>query len=163
MVASSEYCTLQSSCEVIGRDEHENGVTVHYLDSTKTPSQLHAAWLVGADGKRGIVRKHFLEPSAGVRQETGIFEYEGTWIAANIESPFPRRKATQTLLSGRLDLTQSQYTTCFGRRTGTSAVLQGSLWPVVDLVRIRIDYGVMNLRSQSGTTPWMQVPSSGRI
>ncbi|KAH2702661.1 hypothetical protein KXW03_003621 [Aspergillus fumigatus] len=89
MVASSEYCTLQSSCEVIGRDEHENGVTVHYLDSTKTPSQLHAAWLVGADGKRGIVRKHFLEPSAGVRQETGIFEYEGTWIAANLKITLP--------------------------------------------------------------------------
>ncbi|GIJ90533.1 hypothetical protein Asppvi_009490 [Aspergillus pseudoviridinutans] len=89
LVASSEYCTLQSSCEVIGRDEHVNGVTVHYLDSNKTPSQIHAAWLVGADGKRGIVRKHFLEPSAGVRQESGIFEYEGTWIAANLKITLP--------------------------------------------------------------------------
>ncbi|GIC92877.1 putative monooxygenase [Aspergillus udagawae] len=89
LVASSEHCTLQSSCEVIGRDEHANGVTVHYLDSEKTPSQIHAAWLVGADGKRGIVRKHFLEPSAGVRQEPGIFEYEGIWIAANLKITLP--------------------------------------------------------------------------
>ncbi|PKX91170.1 putative monooxygenase [Aspergillus novofumigatus IBT 16806] len=89
LVSSSKYCTLQSSCEVVSRDEHADGVTVHYLDSKKAPHQIHAAWLVGADGKRGIVRKHFLEPSAGVRQEPGIFEYEGTWIAANLEITLP--------------------------------------------------------------------------
>ncbi|GAQ11816.1 hypothetical protein ALT_9137 [Aspergillus lentulus] len=89
LVASSEYCTLQSGCEVVSRDEQANGVTVHYLDSDKTPHQIHAAWLVGADGKRGVVRKHFLEPSAGVRQETGIFEYEGIWIAANLKITLP--------------------------------------------------------------------------
>ncbi|RHZ70316.1 hypothetical protein CDV55_107039 [Aspergillus turcosus] len=89
LVASSKHCTLQSGCEVVGRDEHADGVTIHYLDSNKTPSQIHAAWLVGADGKRGIVRKHFLEPSAGVRQESGIFEYDGTWIAANLKITLP--------------------------------------------------------------------------
>jgi 2-polyprenyl-6-methoxyphenol hydroxylase-like FAD-dependent oxidoreductase len=89
LVATSEYCTLQSGCEVVSRDEHAKEVTVHYLDSNKTRCQIHAAWLVGADGKRGIVRKHFLEPSAGVRQETGIFEYEGIWIAANLKITLP--------------------------------------------------------------------------
>jgi 2-polyprenyl-6-methoxyphenol hydroxylase-like FAD-dependent oxidoreductase len=74
---------------VVSRDEHANGVTIHYLDSNKTRCQIRAAWLVGADGKRGIVRKHFLEPSAGVRQETGIFEYEGIWIAANLKITLP--------------------------------------------------------------------------
>ncbi|GFF24354.1 3-(3-hydroxy-phenyl)propionate/3-hydroxycinnamic acid hydroxylase [Aspergillus udagawae] len=105
LVASSEHCTLQSSCEVIGRDEHANGVTVHYLDSEKTPSQIHAAWLVGADGKRGIVRKHFLEPSAGVRQEPGIFEYEGIWIAANLKItlPTPQSHPDLALWAAELD------------------------------------------------------------
>ncbi|KAF7125583.1 hypothetical protein CNMCM5793_001800 [Aspergillus hiratsukae] len=89
LVASSKYCTLQSGCEVVGRDEHADGVTIHYLDSNKTSRHIRAAWLVGADGKRGIVRKHFLEPSAGVRQEPGIFEYDGIWIAANLKITLP--------------------------------------------------------------------------
>ncbi|OKP06049.1 hypothetical protein PENSUB_6535 [Penicillium subrubescens] len=74
---------------VVGRDEHAEGVTVHYLNRDQKSCQIQAGWLVGADGKRGIVRKHFLEPSAGIRQEVGIFEYDGTWIAANLKITLP--------------------------------------------------------------------------
>lgn len=31
------------------------------------------------------MRKRFLEPSAGIRQEVGLFEYDGIWIAANLK------------------------------------------------------------------------------
>lgn len=75
----------------MGREEDSNGVTVHYLDSGRASRQIRAQWLVGADGKRGIVRKHFLEASAGIRQEAGIFEYDGTWIAANLKITLPTR------------------------------------------------------------------------
>ncbi|KAL2866514.1 putative monooxygenase [Aspergillus lucknowensis] len=86
LVNSSEYCSLRPGCEVIGRTEHPNGLTVSYLPpNSKETQQITASYLVGADGKRGIVRKHFLELSAGIRQEPGIFEYEGTWIAANLK------------------------------------------------------------------------------
>ncbi|KAJ5307066.1 hypothetical protein PENANT_c003G03271 [Penicillium antarcticum] len=84
MVQSSDYCTFQSSCEVVGRDEDENGVTVRYKAADGNDCEVRTQWLVGADGKRGVVRKHFLEPTAGVKQETGIFDYESTWIAANL-------------------------------------------------------------------------------
>ncbi|OGE56992.1 hypothetical protein PENARI_c002G06628 [Penicillium arizonense] len=84
MVMSSEYCTLQSSCEVVDRDEDADGVSVHYKNADGNDCQIRASWLVGADGKTGIVRKHFLEPTAGVKQEAGIFEYDSTWIAANL-------------------------------------------------------------------------------
>ncbi|KAJ9320549.1 hypothetical protein DTO027B5_3003 [Paecilomyces variotii] len=89
LVAKSEYCTLKNACEVVGREEDVDGVTVRYLDVDRTAHEIRAPWLVGADGKRGIVRKHFLEASAGVRQEAGIFEYEGTWIAANLKLTLP--------------------------------------------------------------------------
>lgn len=88
-MSSSDYCSLLPACEVVGRDEHAEGVTVHYLDRDKKSCQIRAGWLVGADGKRGVVRKHFLEPSEGIRQEVGIFEYEGTWIAANLKITLP--------------------------------------------------------------------------
>ena len=91
MVASSEYCTLRSSCEVVNRDEDADGVTVHYKEADRTDCQIRASWLVGADGKRGVVRKHFLEPSAGVKQEAGIFEYDSTWIAANLHITLPTK------------------------------------------------------------------------
>lgn len=58
---------------------------MQYLDRGKVKQQLRASWLVGADGKRGVVRKNFLEPSAGIRQERGIFEYDGIWIAGNLK------------------------------------------------------------------------------
>ncbi|KAJ6133739.1 hypothetical protein N7523_000061 [Penicillium sp. IBT 18751x] len=89
MVMSSEFCTLQTSCEVVGRDEDSKGVTVRYKNADREDCQVRASWLVGADGKRGIVRKYFLEPTAGVKQETGIFEYESTWIAANLHINLP--------------------------------------------------------------------------
>ena len=33
---------------------------------------LRCRFLVGADGKKGVVRKHFLE-SRGIKQETGVY------------------------------------------------------------------------------------------
>lgn len=93
LVTISEYCTLQSSCEVVAHEPDEEGVIVHYSDRDGKPCQIHALYLIGADGKRGIVRKHFLEKSAGVRQEAGIFEYEGTWIAANLKITLPTRES----------------------------------------------------------------------
>ncbi|KAJ5586358.1 hypothetical protein N7450_006145 [Penicillium hetheringtonii] len=92
MVMSSKHCTLQSSCEVVDRDEDADGVTVHYTNVDGKKCQIRASWLVGADGKRGIVRKHFLEPTAGVKQEAGIFEYDSTWIAANLRINLPTEK-----------------------------------------------------------------------
>ncbi|KAL5366660.1 hypothetical protein BJX96DRAFT_182967 [Aspergillus floccosus] len=93
LVTASNFCTLQSSCEVLGREADAEGVTVYYSDADEKPCQVRALYLIGADGKRGIVRKHFLEQSAGVRQEAGIFEYEGTWIAANLKITLPTRES----------------------------------------------------------------------
>ncbi|KAL4816724.1 hypothetical protein BDW67DRAFT_175337 [Aspergillus spinulosporus] len=93
LVTTSDFCVLHSSCEVVGREDDDEGITIHYLDPDEKPCQVRAQYLVGADGKRGIVRKGFLEKTAGIRQETGIFEYEGTWIAANLKISLPTRES----------------------------------------------------------------------
>ncbi|KAK3380614.1 hypothetical protein B0T24DRAFT_697177 [Lasiosphaeria ovina] len=49
---------------------------------------IRTSWLVGADGKRGVVRKKFLEPE-GVRQVEGEWTYVGTWVAANLKITTP--------------------------------------------------------------------------
>ncbi|KAL3433958.1 hypothetical protein BDV09DRAFT_205066 [Aspergillus tetrazonus] len=93
LVTTSTFCVLYSSCEVAGREDDNEGVTIHYLDPDEKLCQIRALYLIGADGKRGIVRKGFPEKTAGIRQETGIFEYEGTWIAANLKISLPTKES----------------------------------------------------------------------
>ncbi|KAI8176867.1 hypothetical protein K4K48_004435 [Colletotrichum sp. SAR 10_66] len=69
--------------------EHEVPPTVEYLNSQSSRRVIRGQWLVGADGKTGIVRKHFLEPTAGIKQEAGVYPYEGVWVAANLRMTAP--------------------------------------------------------------------------
>lgn len=89
LIATSAYCDLREGCEVTGREELNDCIRVKFTDSDGKPSQIDCQWLIGADGKKGIVRKHFLEPTANVKQETGLFSYEGTWVAANLKMTLP--------------------------------------------------------------------------
>jgi 2-polyprenyl-6-methoxyphenol hydroxylase-like FAD-dependent oxidoreductase len=82
---------------VVQRVEETDAVIVEYKQSAEGPyktdnrrysQQLRARWLVGADGKTGVVRKYFLEP-AGITQQVGKYAYTGTWIAANLEISLP--------------------------------------------------------------------------
>lgn len=62
---------------------------VEYMDRQGRRHRVGAQWLVGADGKKGIVRKRWLEPDAGIRQVPGVYPYEGTWVAANLRIHLP--------------------------------------------------------------------------
>lgn len=57
-----------------GRVEEANSIVVDYTDKKGKPQRIRAGWLVGADGKRGIVRKEFLEPE-GIVQEVGLYVF----------------------------------------------------------------------------------------
>ncbi|KAF2269839.1 FAD/NAD(P)-binding domain-containing protein [Lojkania enalia] len=87
-VQLSEWCTLHTGCTVVKLDD-DSKPRVEYLDENGIRRQITGHWLVGADGKLGIVRKHFLEPTAGVKQEEGVYRYSGTWIAANLKIRAP--------------------------------------------------------------------------
>ncbi|EED13286.1 monooxygenase, putative [Talaromyces stipitatus ATCC 10500] len=89
LLENSKLCTLHRSCDVVAREETTDNVSVQYVDRNGAKQEVRGLWLVGADGKRGVVRKKFLEPSAGVRQEVGIFEYDGIWIAGNLKITLP--------------------------------------------------------------------------
>lgn len=44
--------------------------------------------------QKGVVRKHFLEPTAGIKQEeSDYYRYEGTWVAANLRITLPTPKS----------------------------------------------------------------------
>ncbi|KAI0429796.1 hypothetical protein F5Y09DRAFT_342339 [Xylaria sp. FL1042] len=88
---SSQYCQLRCGCTVTGRKQDDTKIIAEYTDTEGKTKSICGSWLVGADGKRGIVRKHFLETSAGIRQVNGVYKYDGTWVAANLGISLPTR------------------------------------------------------------------------
>jgi len=76
-INKSTYCKLRTGCSVLSRENLENRIIVHYKEN-ETERQIKTQWLIGADGKTGVVRKKFLEPTADVQQVTGLYEYTGT-------------------------------------------------------------------------------------
>lgn len=92
VVIGSEFCELRRGCEVERLIENATGVEVQYKTSDEPTNKLQTTWLVGADGKRGVVRKTFLEKVADVRQVSTDYQYTGTWVAANIHINLPTPK-----------------------------------------------------------------------
>jgi 2-polyprenyl-6-methoxyphenol hydroxylase-like FAD-dependent oxidoreductase len=88
-VRASKLCEIRAGCEVVSIERQDADVEVRYSNPDGEKKYLKTAWLVGADGKRGIVRKGFLEPEAGIRQVYSDYRYEGTWIAANLKITLP--------------------------------------------------------------------------
>lgn len=84
-VEDSGYCTLRTGCRVVGRSSSDPPAITYVDERDGQERQVKGDWLIGADGKVGVVRKHFLEPTAGIRQEDGKYRYNGTWIAANLK------------------------------------------------------------------------------
>jgi 2-polyprenyl-6-methoxyphenol hydroxylase-like FAD-dependent oxidoreductase len=98
---------LRSGCEVVDRVEDGDGVTVTYCDRNRAHHTIRANWLVGADGKKGVVRKKFLEPH-GIKQVTGLYEYEGMWMAANLKITIPTPETHPSLPIWKLGCTPEE-------------------------------------------------------
>ncbi|KAH7002440.1 hypothetical protein EDB80DRAFT_809426 [Ilyonectria destructans] len=88
LIEASKCAELRLECTVTGINEVETGVQATYKRKDGSTAELKASYLVGADGKRGIVRKEYLEDK-GIEQVTGLYKYEATWIAANVRINLP--------------------------------------------------------------------------
>lgn len=54
--------------------EEDGSVVVEYVDAEENKRDIRTSWFIGADGKRGVVRKKFLEPE-GIVQRVGLYVY----------------------------------------------------------------------------------------
>lgn len=88
-VQASQLCKLRTGCEVILLRENDAGVELEYKNLDGSKVKLQTRWLIGADGKRGAVRKTFLERVADIRQLNSDYRYEGTWVATNLKIRLP--------------------------------------------------------------------------
>ena len=93
-------------------ESHElqsKGMIIRYKDQDGSARSVRCSWLVGADGKKGVVRKYFLEPSAGVKHVDGrVYSYEGTWVAANLRIDLPTPKSHQHLPFWEIGMTPEE-------------------------------------------------------
>lgn len=80
-------------------------MTVGYTDAQNNKHDIKCSWLIGADGKKGILRKRFLEPQAGIKQEEGSYTYEGTWVASNLQITPPTPYSHPKLPFWDMDMT----------------------------------------------------------
>ncbi|PVI03658.1 monooxygenase-like protein [Periconia macrospinosa] len=106
-IERSKYCTLRTESEVVSQVE-SNPPTIAYRCKDGSHKQIKAEWLVGADGKVGVVRKHFLEKSAGIKQIEGVYRYAGTWVAANLKIQLPTPKSHPNFSLWNLGYTPEQ-------------------------------------------------------
>ena len=107
-IRQSSFCTLKRGCLAEALESEGASNVLTYTDEFGQQRKIRSQWLVGADGKKGIVRKQFLERQAGIRQADGVFHYEGTWIAANLKIHLPNPDTHPDLSFWKLGLTPQQ-------------------------------------------------------
>ncbi|KAI9035136.1 putative monooxygenase [Aspergillus affinis] len=92
VIQGSRFSTLRTDCTLSSIREDEEWVYASYVNSNGSEKYVRARFLVGADGKTGFVRKHYLEPR-GVKMEWAEqSHYEETWVALNWEIRLPTRE-----------------------------------------------------------------------
>ncbi|PMD28873.1 FAD/NAD(P)-binding domain-containing protein [Hyaloscypha variabilis F] len=109
----------------IGEDVEANLIKFHKSDFRRAPFfelPTRGDWLeqvvpagffqiqprLGADGKTGVVRKKFLEPTAGIQQIFGLYEYTGTWVASNLKITLPTPETHPKLPVWKLRLSSEE-------------------------------------------------------
>ena len=90
-MASTTYSDLRSSSKVIEISEDEDWVYCRYEDASGVTRRLRSKFYVGADGKKGFTRKHYLEPRGIILDTIPGASYEEIWVALNwhINLPTP--------------------------------------------------------------------------
>lgn len=91
-VTANQLCDVRRGCEVQNISQNDEGVEVQYKSTDGSMRKIQTTWLIGADGKRGVVRKTFLESVADIRQVDSDYRYTGTWVAANIRIDLPTQE-----------------------------------------------------------------------
>lgn len=71
LIEASKCAELRLECTVTKINEVETGVQATYKRKDGSTAELKGSYLVGADGKRGIFRKEYLEDK-GIEQVTGL-------------------------------------------------------------------------------------------
>ena len=104
-IAANTHSQLRSSCTVTAISEDAEKVTVQYTNAIGEQCSIQGAFLVGADGKTGYVRKKYLEPKGVTLDRCEGTNYEETWVALNWRMTLPTEKTHPSFPLWRLGYT----------------------------------------------------------
>ena len=90
LVEREKFGEVRVGCEVVGVEDDGDGVMVRYVRDGEEV-RLRAAFVVGCDGKRGFVRKRYLEEK-GVRMES-THAFKKDYVGGNWDVSAPTREA----------------------------------------------------------------------
>jgi 2-polyprenyl-6-methoxyphenol hydroxylase-like FAD-dependent oxidoreductase len=108
-VEANRLCELRLRCDVQQIEAAEDDrYHLQYTEASGVVQHMRSKWLIGADGKRGIVRKGYLEKAADIRQVEPEYRYEGTWVAANLHIINPTPKTHPDLPFWNLGMTPEE-------------------------------------------------------
>lgn len=75
VIAQSAFSELRAGATVTSILESTNTVTAEYVDHQGSERRIQAAFLVGADGKTGYVRKKYLEPKGVILERCEGYDH----------------------------------------------------------------------------------------
>ncbi|OJJ54673.1 hypothetical protein ASPSYDRAFT_185556 [Aspergillus sydowii CBS 593.65] len=104
----SSFCDLRSQSTVVKIEEDTHWTYCTYTDPHGKERRIRARFLVGADGKTGFTRKHYLEPRGVHMERVHDCFYEETWVALNWHITPPTTKTHPDFPLWRLGYTPSE-------------------------------------------------------
>lgn len=82
---------LRSQSTVTEIRENADRVFIQYADAHGKPHEIKSKFMVGADGKTGFTRKHYLEAKGVQMKQASQMGYEETWVALNWKMTLPTK------------------------------------------------------------------------
>ncbi|KAJ9603784.1 hypothetical protein H2200_011970 [Cladophialophora chaetospira] len=99
---------LRLGSTVVNIEEDSQWIYAKYAGDNGTERRIRGKFLVGADGKTGFIRKHYLEPKGVLLEMVPGYEYQETWVAMNWHMDLPTRETHPDFPLWKLNYTPQQ-------------------------------------------------------
>ncbi|KIX10084.1 uncharacterized protein Z518_01165 [Rhinocladiella mackenziei CBS 650.93] len=115
LTASRCSCSqLRLGSTIVAIEEDRDWVRAKYVDDNGQTKWIRGKFLVGADGKTGFTRKHYLEAKGVLLETVAGYHYQETWVALNWHMDLPTPESHPDFPLWKLGYTPQQvYDTFF--------------------------------------------------
>ncbi|KAN0120294.1 FAD/NAD(P)-binding domain containing protein [Hyaloscypha variabilis] len=88
-ISQTSFSNMRLSCTITSISEDDDWVYSEYTDKDGKKRSIRSRFLVGADGKTGFTRKHYLEPRGIKLEQASQSHYQEVWVAVNWKISLP--------------------------------------------------------------------------
>lgn len=102
------HSEIRLGTTVVAIEEDNDCVRARYIDENGEEQCIQGKFFVGADGKTGYTRKHYLEPRGVSLEPVAGYEYQETWVALNWHMDLPTPETHPDFPLWKLNYTPQQ-------------------------------------------------------